>query len=392
MARHQRRRSAAQAATRANWDVVGPVCESADFLAHDRDLTLAEGTLLAICSAGAYGFVQSSNYNSRNRAAEVLVDGASFSIVRRRETMADQLRAEVASSAPEETPQSAAPLQYRVLIDRLLRMQIQFSKMHGLGNDFMVIDQISQDVRLSPELIARLSDRHTGIGFDQLLSVEPPTDPESDFRYRIYNADGSEAEQCGNGARCFAKFVVDNGLSVKTELRLQTNNGVITTQLRDDGTVEVDMGVPTTEPERDPVRHRTNRRSPIASPSAVTKLDVVPVSVGNPHAVLFVDSVNDAPVATLGPLLSRHERFPRGVNVGFCQVIDPGFARLRVFERGVGETRACGTGACAAAVAGMLTGQFSERVKISLPGRQSQNQMGRRRPIAADARSRLSRL
>ncbi len=138
-------------------------------------------------------------------------------------------------------------------------MQIQFSKMHGLGNDFMVIDQISQDVRLSPELIARLADRHTGVGFDQLLCVEPPTDPDSDFRYRIFNADGTEAEQCGNGARCFAKFVVDSGLSVKTELRLQTNTGTITTQLRDDGNVEVDMGVPSIVPEADSVRHRRRR-------------------------------------------------------------------------------------------------------------------------------------
>ena len=246
-------------------------------------------------------------------------------------------------------------------------MQIQFSKMHGLGNDFMVIDQISQDVRLSPELVARLADRHTGVGFDQLLSVEPPTDPESDFRYRIYNADGSEAEQCGNGARCFAKFVVDAGLSVKTELRLQTNTGVITTQLRDDGNVEVDMGVPTTVPDEIPfVTNEAGVTHRIAVGNQ--EVDIVAVSVGNPHAVLFVDSVNDAPVATLGPLLSRHERFPRGVNVGFCQVIDSGFARLRVFERGVGETRACGTGACAAAVAGVLTGRFSDRVKISLPG------------------------
>jgi diaminopimelate epimerase len=246
-------------------------------------------------------------------------------------------------------------------------MQIQFSKMHGLGNDFMVIDRISQDVRLSPELIARLSDRHTGVGFDQLLCVEPPTDPNADFRYRIYNADGTEAEQCGNGARCFAKFVVDNRLSVKAELRLQTSAGMIVTHLREDGMVEVDMGVPTTVPEQIPF---------IADAASTTyrvavgaqEVELVAVSVGNPHAVLFVDSVNDAPVATLGPLLARHERFPSGVNVGFCQVIDPGFARLRVYERGVGETRACGTGACAAAVAGFLTGRFGERIKISLPG------------------------
>jgi diaminopimelate epimerase len=246
-------------------------------------------------------------------------------------------------------------------------MRIQFSKMHGLGNDFMVIDQVTQQMHLTPELIQRFADRHTGIGFDQLLSVEPPTDPDTDFRYRIYNADGNEAEQCGNGARCFAKFVVDNHLSNKTELKLQTTCGIIATQLREDGMVEVDMGVPTTEPSQIPFitdAAATSYRVAIGD----IAVDVVPVSIGNPHAVLFVDSVNSAPVETLGPLLEHHARFPNGANVGFCQVVDSGFARLRVFERGVGETRACGTGACAAAVAGVLTGRFSERMKISLPG------------------------
>src|SRR5262245_16206773 len=246
-------------------------------------------------------------------------------------------------------------------------MRIQFSKMHGLGNDFMIVDQVTQQIHLTRELIQRLSDRHTGIGFDQLLSVEPPTDPDSDFRYRIYNADGNEAEQCGNGARCFAKFVVDNHLSNKTELKLQTTCGIIKTKLRDDGMVEVDMGIPSTEPAQIPFIADTATTSYRLAVGDTT-VDVVPVSVGNPHAVLFVDSVNAAPVQTLGPLLEHHGRCPRGANVGFCQVIDSGFARLRVFERGVGETRACGTGACAAAVAGVLTGRFSERIKISLPG------------------------
>ena len=246
-------------------------------------------------------------------------------------------------------------------------MRIEFSKMHGLGNDFMVIDLIGQDLRLSPELIQRLSDRHTGVGFDQMLCVEAPTDPDCDFRYRIYNADGSEAEQCGNGARCFAKFVVDRGLSTKTELHLQVGNGRIATSLRDDDLVEVDMGVPTTKPSQIPfVTDIDSLSYRITVGSDV--VEIVPISVGNPHAVIFVDSVNDAPVQTLGAALSRHERFPQGVNVGFCQVIDSGFARLRVYERAVGETRACGTGACAAAVAGVITGRFGERVKISLPG------------------------
>ncbi len=246
-------------------------------------------------------------------------------------------------------------------------MRIQFSKMHGLGNDFMVIDQVSQHLPLTAELVQRLADRRTGIGFDQLLAVEPPTDPDTDFRYRIYNANGTEAEQCGNGARCFAKFVVDNQLSSKTELRLQTSNGTIATQLRSDGMVEVDMGVPSNEPVQIPF---DASEQSISYRVAVgdAEVEVVPVSIGNPHAVLFVDSVNTAPVQSLGPLLERHARFPRGANVGFCQVVDRGFARLRVYERGVGETRACGTGACAAVVAGVLTGRLSERVKISLPG------------------------
>ncbi len=246
-------------------------------------------------------------------------------------------------------------------------MQIQFSKMHGLGNDFMVIDAISQDLRLSPELIGRLADRHTGVGFDQMLCVEAPTDPDCDFRYRIYNANGSEAEQCGNGARCFAMFVIDSGLSVKRELRLQTNTGTIATLLHDDGMVEVDMGVPSTVPERIPfITETTSTVYRVAVGDH--EVELVAVSLGNPHAVMFVDSVSNAPVTTLGPLLASHAQFPQGANVGFCQVVDSGFARLRVFERGVGETRACGTGACAAAVAGMLTGRFGERVKISLPG------------------------
>jgi diaminopimelate epimerase len=246
-------------------------------------------------------------------------------------------------------------------------MRLSFSKMHGLGNDFMVIDLVSQTVRLTPEIVRRLADRHTGVGFDQLLCVEPPTDPETDFRYRIFNADGGEAEQCGNGARCFAKFVVAAGLSNKTELKLQTSNGMIATRLRDDGMVEVDMGVPSLDPVQIPFvtdTPATSYRIEVGDGD----VDVVPVSIGNPHAVLFVDSIATAPVESLGPELMRHPRFPNGANVGFCQVIDPGFARLRVWERGVGETRACGSGACAAAVAAIISGRCQPRVKISLPG------------------------
>jgi len=246
-------------------------------------------------------------------------------------------------------------------------MKIRFSKMHGLGNDFMVVDRVTQSVDFPSEKIRCLSDRHTGVGFDQLLLVEPPNDPDADFCYRIFNADGSEAQQCGNGARCFARFVFDNDLSPKRALRLETRTGTIITRLGDNGDVEVDMGVPRTSPCEIPF---------VADSSGPThrldvdgdSVEVTPVSIGNPHAVLFVDSVIDAPVAELGAAIGRHARFPEGVNVGFCQVVDAGFARLRVFERGVGETRACGTGACAAAVAGQLTGRLGKRCKISLPG------------------------
>jgi diaminopimelate epimerase len=246
-------------------------------------------------------------------------------------------------------------------------MKVEFSKMHGLGNDFMVVDLVSQHAVFLPEQIRCLADRHTGVGFDQLLLVEPPNDPEADFRFRIFNADGSEAEQCGNGARCFARFVHDNHLSPKTELRLETRNGAILTKLCTNDDVEVNMGVPRTAPADVPF---IADAPALAYPLDVegTCIDVIPVSLGNPHAVVFVDNVFDAPVAALGAAIGKHPRFPEGANVGFCQVVDTGFARLRVVERGVGETRACGSGACAAAVAGQLSGKLGKRCKISLPG------------------------
>lgn len=246
-------------------------------------------------------------------------------------------------------------------------MQTRFSKMHGLGNDFMIVDCVTQHVPFDADTIRRLADRHTGVGFDQLLLVEPPTDPSADFRYRIFNADGSEAEQCGNGARCFARFIADNGLCTKPILRLETNTGPITTRLLDDGQVEVDMGVPTTDPERIPFLTALPQTT-YSIDVDTSVVDITPVSVGNPHAVVFVDNVFDAPVADWGARIGCSPLFPNGVNVGFCQVVDPGFIRLRVFERGVGETRACGTGACAAVVAGLLTGRLGPRCKVSLPG------------------------
>jgi diaminopimelate epimerase len=255
-------------------------------------------------------------------------------------------------------------------------MLLEFAKMHGLGNDFMVIDLVSQDCELDAARIREWADRHTGVGFDQLLVIEPPADPDADFRYRIFNADGTEVEQCGNGARCAARYIRHRKLSPKPSLVLQTRGGPIATRLTAEGMVEVDMGVPGTGPDAIPFdRHADGSVRLSIDGAAGCELTVegrqwqfTPISVGNPHAVLFVDNVAEAPVATLGPALVGHPVFPEGANIGFCQVVDRGFLRLRVYERGVGETRACGTGACAAAVAAQLHGTAGQRVKVSLPG------------------------
>lgn len=246
-------------------------------------------------------------------------------------------------------------------------MQIQFTKMHGLGNDFMVVDLVSQQASLTPELVRQLADRHTGVGFDQLLTVEPPGVPDADFRYRIYNVDGSEAEHCGNGARCMAQFVRDSGLSPKPELTFEKLGGNIRATLREDGMIEVEMGVPTLEPDEIPFEADAAADLHELTVNGQTQA-VTAVGLGNPHAVLMVPDVLRAAVHELGSAIETHPRFPRGVNVGFCQVVDAGFIRLRVHERGVGETRACGSGACAAVVAGRLLGRLGERVKVSLPG------------------------
>lgn len=245
--------------------------------------------------------------------------------------------------------------------------QLRFSKMHGLGNDFMVIDGVTQSVQLDTEQIRAFADRHFGIGFDQLLLVEPPGRPDVDFRYRIFNADGAEVEQCGNGARCFARFVREQGLTSKRVIRVETSAGVIKLSVGREGQVRVDMGVPILEPARVPFQAETRELS-YAVEAAGQCWDLSVVSVGNPHAVLLVDDVDQAPVATLGPVLEAHPRFPARVNVGFMQVLGPDQVRLRVFERGVGETRACGTGACAAMVAGRLRGLLDSRVEVQLPG------------------------
>lgn len=255
-------------------------------------------------------------------------------------------------------------------------MKIRFAKMHGLGNDFMVLDRISQPFLPEPEQIQAWSDRHTGVGFDQLLIVAPPDDPDVDFRYQIFNADGSEAEQCGNGARCVAKLVADKDLSVKPILRFQTSNGIIETRLLDNDQVEVDMGVPSLEPASIPCTPAlAEAEEAFADATRYTLADeagethqLMVASMGNPHGVILVDDITSAGVQEIGAALTAHPFFPDRANIGFCQVVDRGFIRLRVFERGVGETRACGTGACAAAVTCALAGLVDERVKVSLPG------------------------
>ncbi|MCB1685112.1 MAG: diaminopimelate epimerase, partial [Pseudomonadales bacterium] len=250
-------------------------------------------------------------------------------------------------------------------------------KMHGLGNDFMVLDLVTQEAELTPQQILSWADRHTGVGFDQLLLIAPPTDPQADFRYRIFNSDGTEAEQCGNGTRCVARLVKELNLCTRTEVRWQTSTGFLTTRLLEDGQVEVAMGVPSTETSLVPCHppaavaraaHPADSPGYVLENSAGERFDVVPVSMGNPHGVLFVPDAAAAPVADIGSALTSHPFFPARANIGFCEIVDPGFIRLRVFERGVGETRACGTGACAAVVAGRLTKGLRERVKVSLPG------------------------
>ncbi|RMJ02600.1 Diaminopimelate epimerase [Marinobacter litoralis] len=244
---------------------------------------------------------------------------------------------------------------------------LRFTKMHGLGNDFMVVDAISQQFRLNPEMIRELANRNFGIGFDQLLVVEPPGLPDVDFRYRIFNADGSEVEQCGNGARCFARFVRDQRLTNKRVIRVQTAKGIIELRISKDGQVLVNMGVPELNPPAIPFAANSEKTVYTVDVEAQT-VELSAVSMGNPHGVLVVEDVDTAPVSTLGPLLEKHPRFPARANIGFLQIIDRGHARLRVFERGSGETLACGSGACAAVVAGRLRGLLDERVTVELRG------------------------
>ncbi|MCW8091065.1 diaminopimelate epimerase [Alteromonas sp. ASW11-130] len=246
-------------------------------------------------------------------------------------------------------------------------MQVNFSKMHGLGNDFVVVDNVTQNVFFSRDRIQQLADRHFGIGFDQLLMVEPPYDPEQDFHYRIFNADGSEAGQCGNGARCFARFVRHKGLINRNRIVVSTANGKMVLYLEKDGQVTVNMGKPNFEPANIPLKANKQEKTYIIREYEHT-LFCGAVSMGNPHCVMEVDNVDEAEVATLGPLLETSERFPEGVNVGFMQVLSSKHIRLRVFERGSGETLACGSGACAAVAIGQIQGKLDKDVQVDLPG------------------------
>jgi diaminopimelate epimerase len=246
-------------------------------------------------------------------------------------------------------------------------MKLKFSKMHGLGNDFVVIDACTQNVTLTSNQIQRIADRHFGVGCDQLLLVERPDTPETDFRYRIFNADGGEVEQCGNGARCFVRFVHDKGLSAKREIRVQTAGGMISPRLEANGLITVNMGAPRFAPADIPFS---------ADHTALSyELDVAghivtisALSMGNPHAVQIVSDVDNAPVASEGPLIEAHTRFPQRANAGFMQIVNAGHIRLRVFERGSGETLACGTGACAAVVAGIRLGRLQSPVRVTTRG------------------------
>ncbi|MCV6604154.1 MAG: diaminopimelate epimerase [Porticoccaceae bacterium] len=244
--------------------------------------------------------------------------------------------------------------------------------MHGLGNDFVVIDAVTQPFAICSNKARKLADRHFGVGCDQILLVEPPSQPQADFRYRIFNADGSEVEQCGNGARCFAKFVRDRKLTGKQHLKVETCNGIIELYCEANNRYRVDMGVPELTPEKIPFNVDSNCADSMDSHYPLTldgqQITIGAVSMGNPHAVCVVDDIQAAPVAQLGPLIERHPQFPQRVNAGFMEVVSRSEINLRVYERGAGETLACGSGACAAVVAGCLKGLLDSQVTVNLPG------------------------
>ena len=246
-------------------------------------------------------------------------------------------------------------------------MKVRFTKMHGLGNDFVVFDAVRQPFVPSPGQARFIADRHFGIGCDQILVVERPAQAGVDFRYRIYNADGGEVEQCGNGARCFVRFVHDKGLTAKREIRVETRSGIIAPRLEGDGEVTVDMGVPEFCPANVPFDSDSEA---VVQPLEVggRTIAITAVSMGNPHAVQVVADVDAAPVHVEGPMIESHARFPKRVNAGYLQVVDAHRIRLRVYERGAGETLACGTGACAAVVAGIRRNLIESPVRVETRG------------------------
>ncbi len=246
-------------------------------------------------------------------------------------------------------------------------MILRFTKMHGLGNDFVVIDLISQRFILQQHQIKHLADRHFGVGCDQVLLVEPPRDPQVDFRYRIFNPDGSEVEQCGNGARCFANFVREKRLTGKQHILVETAKGKIELQVNENSTISVNMGVPELRPAHIPFKASAQASSYKLKIGRKT-INAGVLSMGNPHLVYPVDNIKKAPVGKFGPTLERHSRFPQGVNVGFMELLDRSHIKLRVFERGAGETLACGSGACAAVVYGRMRGWLDQQVEVELPG------------------------
>ena len=246
-------------------------------------------------------------------------------------------------------------------------MQLRFTKMHGIGNDFVVIDAISQQVQLSAEEIQRIANRYFGVGCDQLLLVEASSLPNVDFRYRIFNADGGEVEQCGNGARCFVRYVHDHGMTRKNEILVETAKGLITLKLESNGQVTVNMGAPRFAPDEIPFL-ATSEAISYDLQVAGERVVISALSMGNPHAVQMVEDTEKAPVGTQGPLIEAHSQFPQRVNAGFMQIVDRTHIKLRVYERGSGETLACGSGACAAVVAGIRLGLLNQKVRVTMRG------------------------
>jgi len=246
-------------------------------------------------------------------------------------------------------------------------MSIKFTKMHGAGNDFVVLDGVRQNIQLTPEQLRLMADRHFGVGCDQILIVEKPVNKEADFRYRIFNSDGGEVEQCGNGARCFMRFVHDQNLTGKREILVETHGGLISPRLEQDGRITVNMGPPVFDPALVPFDGGSGA---VSEPLEVAGkiLEISAMSMGNPHAVQLVADIEQAPLEKLGPLIEHHPRFPRRVNAGFMQVMDRHSLRLRVYERGAGETLSCGTGACAAAVTGIRRGLLDSPVNVATRG------------------------